>query len=272
MTIENLLRLHGHDTTKRELPDGKLAFDPKGAPMTDICKCPPDDCHGGHTMNIGPARLTDEQLRRLTDYVHPDETTDYVRPWLHSMAAELLALRPRVAELEADSIDRDFGIQAMSIAPGESTLSTTPTTERARRLVLAMSLACGRMLDEDQAPNYVEFEVSPAGHPGYVVHVRRAEGRSPHTLRRDAEARAERAETRVAELEAAQREPSGYVVGWMESDDRVNITLDESEPPLGGPDTIAYPDLSEARAFLAEIAPEDPDTAFRVYALREVAE
>lgn len=45
--------------------------------------------------------LTDEHLRRIAQYVHPDEATDYVRPWLHSMAAELLALRARVAELEA---------------------------------------------------------------------------------------------------------------------------------------------------------------------------
>lgn len=217
--------------------------------MTDTCTCAPDDCHGGHTINVGRpvtsaqfcgygscdrppghegphlcrcskpvdnpangckwhtpgARLTDEKLRQFTEDVPPDEATR-AAPWLHSMAAEPLALRPRVAELEADSIDRDFGIQAMSIAPGESTLSTKPTTERARQLVLAMSLACGRMLDEDQAPNYVEFEVSPANHAGYVVHVRRAEGRSPHTLRRDAEARAERAETRVAELEGVDRE------------------------------------------------------------------
>ncbi|PKV80881.1 hypothetical protein [Nocardia fluminea] len=34
MSIENLLRLHGHDTTTRELPDGKLAFDPKDPPVT----------------------------------------------------------------------------------------------------------------------------------------------------------------------------------------------------------------------------------------------
>lgn len=47
------------------------------------------------------SHLTDEQLRRMADYVHPDEATDYVRPWLHSMAAELLELRARVAELEA---------------------------------------------------------------------------------------------------------------------------------------------------------------------------
>lgn len=97
----------------------------------------------------------------------------------------------------ADTIAREFGIQGLTIENGTSTLTTRPTTERARQLVLAMSLACGRMLDDDQAPNYVEFEVSPAGHPGYIVHVRRAVGPSPHTLRRAAEAR-------IAELEAAQ--------------------------------------------------------------------
>lgn len=148
--------------------------------MTDTCNCPPDDCHGGHTIDVGPVatllsrtqawmlahdwtetsegpagwqwehttgqkvgvprnisddrdlrdgllyrlaqthqlssadiereirgdeppvpHLTDEHLRRIAQYVHPDEATDYVRPWLHSMAAELLALRARVAELEA---------------------------------------------------------------------------------------------------------------------------------------------------------------------------
>lgn len=45
-------------------------------------------------------RLTDEQLRRLTEYVHPDEATDYVRPWLHSMAAELLVLRAYATDHE----------------------------------------------------------------------------------------------------------------------------------------------------------------------------
>lgn len=164
--------------------------------MTDTCSCPPGDCPGGHTIDAAPPPLlTDDQLRQLLLDPHADYG-------ITAMAAELLALRARVAELEADSINRDFGIQAMSIAPGESTLTTKPTTERARRLVLAMSLACGRMLDEDQAPNYVEFEVSPAGQPGYVVHVRRAGGPSPHSLRQAAEARAERAEARVAELEA----------------------------------------------------------------------
>lgn len=62
--------------------------------------------------------------------------------------------------------------------------------------------------------------------------------------------------------------PVGYVVGWLE-DGCVNIALDEAGEPLEGADTLAYTSVSEAEAFLAEIAPEDPDTTFRVYELRE---
>lgn len=42
--------------------------------------------------------LTDEQLRRLTSYVHPDEGTDYVRAWLHSMASERTRADQRAAD------------------------------------------------------------------------------------------------------------------------------------------------------------------------------
>lgn len=96
--------------------------------------------------------------------------------------------------INPDTVADEFGIQELTAKNGISTLTTIPTSEQARELVLAMSLACGRMLDDDQAPNYVEFEVSPADRPGYVVHVRRAGGPTPHTLRQEAEGR-------VAELE-----------------------------------------------------------------------
>ncbi|WP_327139389.1 hypothetical protein [Nocardia sp. NBC_01327] len=107
----------------------------------------------------------------------------------------------RIAELQGERVADEFGIQSLATENGVATLTTVPTTEQARELVLTMSLACGRMLDDDQAQNYIEFEASPANRPGYIVHVRRAGGPSPHTLRRDAEARAEHAEARVAELE-----------------------------------------------------------------------
>ncbi|MET8648495.1 hypothetical protein [Nocardia aurea] len=107
-----------------------------------------------------------------------------------------------MSDINPDTIADEFGILSLGVEDGVPTLTTTPTTEQARELVLAMSLACGKMLDDDQAPNYVEFEVSPAGkhdQPAYVVHVRRADGPSPHTLRKEADAR-------VAELEALNGE------------------------------------------------------------------
>lgn len=100
-------------------------------------------------------------------------------------------------ELEGERVANEFGIQSLTTENGVPTLTTVPTTEQARGLVLAMSLACGRMLDDDQAQNYVEFEVSPANQPGYIVHVRRAGGPSPHTLRREAENRAGELERRL---------------------------------------------------------------------------
>lgn len=110
--------------------------------MTATCSCPPGDCHGGHTINVGMpvtsaqfcgygscdrppghegphlcrcskpvdspangckwhtpgARLTDEQLRQLRD----DPLADYHHAGITAMATELLALRARAAELEAD--------------------------------------------------------------------------------------------------------------------------------------------------------------------------
>ncbi|MFE3060577.1 hypothetical protein [Nocardia sp. NPDC059239] len=107
------------------------------------------------------------------------------------------ALLARIADEAAERVADEFGIQSLAAENGVATLTTVPTTEQARELVLAMSLACGRMLDDDQAQNYVEFTASPANQPGYVVHVRRAGGPSPHTLRREAEARAAELEQRL---------------------------------------------------------------------------
>lgn len=77
----------------------------------------------------------------------------------------------------------------------------------------------------------------------------------------------------LAEAGLLPTDPAGYFVGWQESDGRVSIALDESEPSFGGgPDRIAYRTLGEAHEFLTEVAPEDPDTQFVVYALREVTE
>jgi len=70
--------------------------------MTDTCTCPPGDCHGGHTTQIGPAaRLTDEQIVDLVQRWKAGESVNASRPEVNSMAAELLAARARITELEA---------------------------------------------------------------------------------------------------------------------------------------------------------------------------
>ncbi|MGW4124750.1 hypothetical protein [Nocardia sp. NPDC004711] len=127
------------------------------------------------------------------------------------------ALLARIADEDAERVADEFGIQSLTAENGVATLATVPTTEQARELVLAMSLACGRMLDDDQAQNYVEFEVSPANQRGYIVHVRRAGGPSPHTLRREAEVRAAKAEARNAELE--QRDGYAVLCGDVDYED-----------------------------------------------------
>lgn len=72
--------------------------------MTDTCTCPPGACHGGHTIQIGPARFIGPDGRvtaeRLHQIVHVEMvcTTEVDR----SMAAELLAARARITELEAE--------------------------------------------------------------------------------------------------------------------------------------------------------------------------
>ena len=56
------------------------------------------------------------------------------------------------------------------------------------------------------ATNYVEMEVSLAGEAEvYVFRLERKEGKTPHQLRREAEAKLEAAETRVAELDEQLR-------------------------------------------------------------------
>ncbi|MFD3426096.1 hypothetical protein [Nocardia fluminea] len=79
--------------------------------------------------------LTDEHLRRLTDYVHPDEATDYVRAWIHSMATDLLTARARIAELEAEVHACDEAEESWSAS--RRGLETMLMEERHRVQVLA---------------------------------------------------------------------------------------------------------------------------------------
>lgn len=145
--------------------------------MTATCSCPPDGCHGGHTINVGPARLTDEQIRSVGQGV-------LSHTWLQPMAAELLALRAYVTDHEgrcdtlcprcgdeigtnADLVDvvvksqaRVAELEAAQREPigfavgthlGERTAplieETFPTEEQAHGLALELIRECGRDVD-----------------------------------------------------------------------------------------------------------------------------
>ncbi|WP_280201296.1 hypothetical protein [Nocardia cyriacigeorgica] len=80
------------------------------------------------------------------------------------------------------------------------------------------------------------------------------------------------ARSRIAELEAQQPKPAGYVVGWQEN--RLYLALDNSDltSSLEDIEPQAFATLGGARMFAAECGPEDPLTRFRVYELREVSD
>lgn len=113
--------------------------------------------------------------------------------------------RPAARTIDPEAIADEFGIQGLTVEGGLPTLATVPTTQEARDLVLAMSLALGKMLDDDQATNYVETEIKKAGRPAYVLNVRRAMGKTPHALRREAEARLDELRTQLQEKLALHR-------------------------------------------------------------------
>lgn len=79
------------------------------------CSCPPGDCHGGHTINVGPSWVSvpDERLRQLRD-----DDIVCVQDWVRSMAAELLPLRARVAELENEVREHERFVRYLHYAHG----------------------------------------------------------------------------------------------------------------------------------------------------------
>lgn len=94
------------------------------------CSCPPGTCHGGHTINMGMPRLTDDRLRQFRDDEYVCVTDD-----VRSMAAELLALRAGVIELEAEVRACDEAEESWSAS--RRGLETMLMEERHRVQVLA---------------------------------------------------------------------------------------------------------------------------------------
>ena len=115
--------------------------------------------------------------------------------YLHSASAVVDAVvmplveeRDRLLAEAAERVADGFGIRSLKAEGGAMDLTLQANTDESEALLLAMSDACGQMLDRHDATNYVEFTVRKRGRSAYVVHVRRDLGKTPHTLREEAEA------------------------------------------------------------------------------------
>ncbi|WP_407107839.1 hypothetical protein [Rhodococcus aetherivorans] len=154
-----------------------------------------------------PEPLDIAEGRRLLDEALPGPWNVELIVWARNNLPALLdALDEAHAGIErlvddlAEATTEGFGIKSLEARDGAADLKLVANTEQAEHLMLAISDACGHMLDSNDATNYVEFEVSKRGRPTYVVHVRRHMRPTPHKLREQAEARAERAEAALARV------------------------------------------------------------------------
>jgi hypothetical protein len=251
--------------------------------------------------------LTDDDLHDIADPWHAiAEVGGSMRALAAALAVELLAARAEIAALRIDLDAKASDFDAACHHLGEARERIAELEAQRRPPSLRQYLKAFSDRDEAQsraaelAERFAELEAERGGLREVAEHrlevIREMAGQIAADSDRVAQLGAERdaarqvmtdhrcgdqaerayrraatAEARVAELEAQQPKPAGYIVGWPEDDGRVNVALDEAELPLEGADTLAYTSIGEAHAFLAEIAPEDPDTQFRVYELREVS-
>lgn len=246
--------------------------------MTDTCTCAPDDCHGGHTINVGlpltpapfcgygscdrppghegphlcrcskpvdgpangckwhtpGARLTDEQLRQLRD----DPLADYHHAGITAMAAELLALRARVTELEAreaearQHVDDQIAVRNHHIGRRRTAEHTIDALWRSRR---------------DLQARITELE---------------AEAQADERAIEESRGERDAARDRAAEAETEQQELIGFaVVSTAGQDDYLCLASDL----LHRQADTAHGELIMSRA-------ESPSTPWRVVELREVTE
>lgn len=135
---------------------------------------------------------------RYADAYNPDEAWAAARETI-GIATELV---DTLADADPGTVADGFGIKSLQVQDGAADLKFVANTEQAEHLMLAISDACGHMLDSNDATNYVEFQVAKRGRPTYVVHVRRHMRPTPHKLREQAEARAGKAEAALKRVRA----------------------------------------------------------------------
>ncbi|WP_160051228.1 hypothetical protein [Nocardiopsis sp. FR26] len=125
---------------------------------------------------------------------------------IKAQAARIRALEAELAIAQAAGADPDDTLlTGIGGGPGETTVHLRPP-EKLMRAIIASLIA-----KLDSAPNYVEIEAAHPAYPGrYTVTVQRAEGKSPHTLRMEAEERARTAR------EDGRREGMAELVAHLE--------------------------------------------------------
>lgn len=223
------------------------------------CSCPPDDCHGGHTIDVGPSWVCvpDDRLRQFRDDPTVAHTTAE-----RSMAAELLALRARVTTMEAHAAD---------LINAESERARLSLYARnARRVIdtLWKSRRGHQSRASMQARMYRRARHSEAetrrDHDALAARVTELEAEVLADERAIEEARDERdaARDRAAEADTDQPELIGFaVVSTAGQDDYLCLASDL----LHRRADTAHGELIMSRA-------ESPSTPWRVVELREVTE
>ncbi|MEU0492587.1 hypothetical protein ABZ249_25450 [Nocardiopsis sp. NPDC006139] len=143
---------------------------------------------------VPPAGLEDA-IAAATEAVRDAATAE-----IATRDARIRELEAEVAILQAADVDPDDTLlTGIGGIPGEGTEIRLRPPEELMKVMVASMVA---MLNGAQ--NYVELELRAAGDPEkYLVRVQRAKGKTPNTLREEAEQRARAAEARATELEEA---------------------------------------------------------------------
>lgn len=129
---------------------------------------------------------------------------DWLMLWLGYVPA---ADYREVAERMRKVIDKEITLKDMVIENGGVSLAVS------HELCGIMADSFLKMLDEGQAPNYMEMTFKKRGEfdPCIIVTVQRAQGKTPHQLRMEAEERALRAqEGKILRDHYATNEPQSH--------------------------------------------------------------
>ncbi len=90
--------------------------------MTDTCTCPPDDCHGGHTINVGPAARFHEIPQTVSAIRWTGDNADAIKTWVgHTPQGELRFLLPDEVsgQWESPGLFNDSALEWESVYPGD---------------------------------------------------------------------------------------------------------------------------------------------------------